>query len=137
MKLSWVDYCTLLTGLAFLVIHLIGCARFNRKPSLPIAITAITTGGGVFFGAILVLTPFIERLQNLPPRPEYLVIAGVAVLWVSVQYGWSLWAGKATSTSDDASAPTTPATGVKAERELPVLSSDVRPAKEAGSTNKT
>jgi hypothetical protein len=133
VKLSWVDYGTLLTGLAFLVIHLVGCARFKRKPSLPIAITAITTGGGVFFGAILVLTPFIEKLQGLPPRPEYLVIAGVAVLWVSVQYGWSLWAGRATATAEDA--PTPPST-VNSEpaRELPVLSSVASTANQPAAT---
>lgn len=133
MKLSWVDYGTLLTGLTFLVVHLVGCFRFKRKPSLSIAITAISTGGGVFFGVILVLTPFIEKLQSLPPRPEYLVIAGVAVLWVSVQYGWSLWAGKATVTAEDSPVPSTSANGDTA-KELPVLSSAASPATEVATT---
>lgn len=133
MKLSWVDYGTLLSGLAFLVIHLLGCVRCKRKPSLPIAITAITAGGGLFFGAILVLTPFIEKLQSLPPRAEYLVIAGVAVLWVSVQYGWSLWAGRATATAEDVP-PQSDSVNGEAAADIPVLSSTTKPHGDASVT---
>jgi uncharacterized membrane protein len=91
VKPTWVDYGMLLAGLAFLVVHLVGCCRARAHPSLPIAVASIMTGGGVFFGVLLILTPFVEVLQSLPARPEYTVIAGVAVLWVSIQYGWGLW----------------------------------------------
>ncbi len=134
MKLSWVDYGTILTGLTFLVVHLVGCVRHKRKPSLPVAVAAISTGCGMFFGAILVLTPFFAKLRELPPRPEYLVIAGVAVLWVSVQYGWSLWSGSATATAESPSEPSK-AIHDHVAKELPAIPV-VASAKAEAATNK-
>lgn len=107
MTLTWIDQTTIGVGLALAALYLLRCWQTKSKPALAMIVTCVASGGALFFGAMLIAVPFFPDLQKVAVQPVHYVIAGVALMWVGVDFIISLW--KRTTVLD--ASPPHPLTG--------------------------
>jgi hypothetical protein len=82
---------TLAVGLVYVVIYVLRCWRTRAGLDLTKASTCFLSGTGCFLGLTLIAREMIPGLESLPLPPEALVIAGLALVWIGVQFGIQLW----------------------------------------------
>lgn len=87
---SWITRIGIGVGIALAAGYVIHTLMRKRKPELPVAMTCLLTGGGFVVGPVLVYGAFDGEVAKQSLKPEHLAIAGLAILWVSVQFVWSL-----------------------------------------------
>lgn len=87
---SWITRIGVGVGIVLALAYVIHALVRKRKPELPVAMTCLLTGGGFVVGPVLVYGAFDGEIAKQSLKPEHLAIAGLAILWVSVQFVLSL-----------------------------------------------
>lgn len=78
-------------GLAFTVTYVVRCRVLKKQPDLATASVCILTGAGLIIGPILMLRPFTDAFKEVQPKAEHLCLAGLAIIWVSLQFVARIW----------------------------------------------
>lgn len=87
---SWITRIGIGLGILLALVYVVIALLGKRRPELPVAMTCVITGGGLVVGPVLIYSAFDSDVAKQSLKPEHLAIAGLAMLWVSVQFCWSL-----------------------------------------------
>jgi len=119
VNLTWVDQVTIGCGLVLIVLYLIRCGACKVKVQLSALMVCACSGGALFYGAVLIFTPFVPALQKVPMQALHIVIAGIALLYIGWAFVRQVWTRpgsitpeqvpEATSASNALATPTAPA----------------------------
>lgn len=100
MSLTWVDQVTIGCGLALVVLYLVRCRSCKVKPQLSALMVCACSGGALFYGAVLIFTPFVPVLQRVPMQALHTVIAGIALSYIGWAFVRQLWASPGSITPE-------------------------------------
>lgn len=90
MSTSWVTTIGLLVGLLLAGWYVWRTTRAKKQPEFATAATCVMTGGGFVVGPLLIYGIIDRKMIDQHLQPVHIAIAGLAVLWLSVQFVASL-----------------------------------------------
>ena len=76
---------TLVLGAIFICFYLFRCCKGHRKYNLTVLVACVISSSGIVGGVLLILSALFEKIKILDGMELYIVIAGIAVLSVSLQ----------------------------------------------------
>lgn len=88
---SPIEYTALMLSVATVGVYLFRCRATRTKPTLATAVICACSGSAVVYGGVLIATPFVPALQEVPMQPLHQIIAGIALAWVGVDFLRGLW----------------------------------------------
>jgi hypothetical protein len=92
VNITWVDQVTIGCGLVLLALYLIRCRVCKAKVQVSALMVCACSGGALFYGAVLIFTPFVPALQRVPMQPLHIVIAGIALSYIGWAFVRQVWA---------------------------------------------
>lgn len=84
-KVVFIPSATL--GILFIGLYLFRCYRAQKSPNLSVVVSSILQASGLVCGFFLVASAFSEKVKQVLIRIDiYILIAGIAVIFVSAQW---------------------------------------------------